>query len=308
MPYYTPLRYPGGKRRLTPAIKYLLEKNGVKDVEYAEPYAGGAAIALSLLIEEYASVIHINDLSRPVYAFWHSVFNSTEELCQRIENVEITMAEHAWQRSIYDSQETADILDLGFSAFFLNRTNRSGIMTGGVIGGKNQSGPWSLDARFNKKELIQRIRRLGRYRNRVKLYQMDGLDFTNTIISRLPSSAFIFYDPPYIESGEALYLNKYDLNDHRRLAASVIQLEQLWAVTYDEAAIRHRLYEACHRITYQLSYSAQSRYEGKEVMFLSQHLKLPKAWYSSTPIPLGLSTGSEVLMGMAHRAINFIPE
>ena len=303
MPYYTPLRYPGGKRQLIPTIKYLLEKNGLKDVEYAEPYAGGAAIALSLLMEEYASVIHINDLSRPVYAFWHSVFNSTEELCQRIESVEITMAEHARQRSTHDHPETATLLDLGGSAFFLNRTNRSGIMTGGVIGGKSQSGRWLLDVRFNKEELIQRIRRIGRYRHRVRLYQMDGLDFTNKIISRMPSSAFIFYDPPYIERGEALYLNKYDVNDHRRLAARVMQLEQLWAVTYDEAAIRHRLYEACRRITYQLSYSAQTRYRGKEVMFVSRHIKLPKTWYSSTPIPLGLSTRSAVLMGMAHRAI-----
>jgi len=300
MPYYTPLRYPGGKRRLTPAIKYLLEKNRLKDIEYAEPYAGGAAIALSLLMEEYASVIHINDLSRPVYAFWYSVFNSTEELCQRIESVEVTMVEHTRQRGIYSNQGTATLLDLGFSAFFLNRTNRSGIMTGGVIGGKNQSGPWLLDARFNKKELIQRIRRIGRYRHRVRLYQMDGLDFTNKVISLMPSSAFIFYDPPYIESGEALYLNTYDINDHRRLAARIVQLEQLWAVTYDEAAMRHRLYESCRRITYQLSYSAQTRYGGKEVMFVSQHIELPKAWYSSTPVPLAPSTGSKVLMGIAH--------
>jgi len=300
VPYYTPLRYPGGKRRLVPAIRYLLEENGLKDVEYAEPYAGGAAMALSLLMEEYASVIHINDLSRPVYAFWHSVFNSTEELCWRVENVEVTMAEHSRQQAIYADQDTASILDLGFSALFLNRTNRSGIMTGGVIGGKSQSGRWSLTARFNRKELARRIRRLGRFAHRVRLYQMDGLEFTDRVVALMPPSAFAFYDPPYIESGEALYLNDYDIADHRRLATRIAELEQLWAVTYDEAAIRHELYESYRRITYQLSYSAQTRYRGNEVMFVSGRINLPKRWYSPTPVPLVQSAGSGALVGMAH--------
>src|SRR5437588_10043438 len=96
MPFYTPLRYPGGKRRLAPVVMQLLEANNLKDIEYAEPYAGGAAIAFALLFEEYASVIHINDLSRPVYAFWHTVLNDTEELCRRIESVEVIMDE--WHR------------------------------------------------------------------------------------------------------------------------------------------------------------------------------------------------------------------
>jgi len=257
-------------------------------------------MALSLLMEEYASVIHINDLSLPVYAFWHSVFNNTKELCWMVENVEVTMTEHRRQQAIYADQDTSSILDLGFSALFLNRTNRSGIMTGGVIGGKSQSGQWSLAARFNRKELTRRIRKLGRFANRVRLYQMDGLEFTDRVVALMPPSAFVFYDPPYIESGEALYLNDYDITDHRRLATRVAELEQLWAVTYDEAAIRHRLYDSHRRITYQLSYSAQTRYRGNEVMFVSSRIKLPNRWYSATPVPLSRSTGGGGLVGMAH--------
>src|SRR5712692_5100567 len=93
MPFYTPLRYPGGKRRIAPVVMRLLELNGLKDVEYAEPYAGGSAIALALLLEEYASAIHINDLSRPVYAFWHTVLHDSKELCRRIERAKLTVAE-----------------------------------------------------------------------------------------------------------------------------------------------------------------------------------------------------------------------
>src|SRR5215211_6202291 len=131
MPYYTPLRYPGGKRRLAATVVQFLKQNGLKDVKYVEPYAGGAAIALALLLEEYASVVHINDLSRPVYAFWHTLLNDNDGLCRRLDRVKVTMREWRRQRSVYERRETADLADLGFATLFLNRTNRSGIIGGG---------------------------------------------------------------------------------------------------------------------------------------------------------------------------------
>jgi len=140
MPIYTPLRYPGGKRRLAPFVGQLLEQNRLRNVEYAEPYAGGAAIALSLLFEERAACVHINDLSRPVFAFWHSVLNDAANLCQRIRSTRVSMREWERQRAVYDASDTIDLASLGFATLFLNRTNRSGILAGGVIGGKGQTG------------------------------------------------------------------------------------------------------------------------------------------------------------------------
>ena len=284
-------------------VTCLLEENRLYDVEYVEPYAGGAAIALALLFGEYASIVHINDLSRPVYAFWHAVLNNTGELCHRIERVEINMHEWRRQRAIYDNQDTADLTDLGFATLFLNRTNRSGIIGGGVIGGKDQSGTWLLDARFTKTELIKRIRRISRYRSRIRLYQMDALEFTNQVVAHLGANTFAFYDPPYIEKSENLYLNNYTIESHRQLAMRIAQLEQPWVVTYDHAAIEAKLYQRHRRLIYRLSYSAHNRHKGLEVMFLSNRLALPPTWQPATRIPMKPAGDPYPVYGVLEGAI-----
>jgi DNA adenine methylase len=273
--YCSPLRYPGGKRRLTHTVTQLLDANGLKDIHYAEPFAGGASIALALLYGEYASTIHLNDLCRPVYAFWHTVLHENDWLCRRLDRVRVTMRVWDKQRSIYDRQNRAELAELGFAGLFLNRCNRSGIIGGGVIGGREQAGEWNLTARFGKPELIARIRKIGRYANRIRLYQMDGLEFTDKVFPSLGKRGFAFIDPPYIDSGHGLYFNEYGISNHRKLAQRVVRLTQPWAVTYDRAAISSGLYKGRRRVVYDLRYVAQDRYAGREVMFVSDKLALP---------------------------------
>jgi DNA adenine methylase len=297
VPFYSPLRYPGGKRRLTSAVTQLLDANHLTNVTYVEPFAGGAAIGLALLLEEYASTIHINDLSRPVYAFWHTVLHDSKDLCVRIERAKLTVSEWKKQRKVYEDRDSAQLDDLGFAALYLNRTNRSGIIDGGVIGGLEQTAKWGIDARFNPDDLVVRIRRIARYASRIHLYQSEALHFIATTVPELGRNVFVFCDPPYIENGEGLYLNEYNLNDHRTLASKVTELKSPWLVTYDAAAVPARLYPRQRQIVYDLGYSAHTRYAGREVMFLSDKMKLPEGWRQSSPVALSHPKSRNPLFG-----------
>ncbi|MBX3052313.1 MAG: DNA adenine methylase [Caldilineaceae bacterium] len=276
MPFYSPFRYPGGKRKLANFIKLIFIKNDLLDGDYIEPYAGGAGVALSLLFDEYVRRIYINDLDPSVYSFWHSVLNSTDHLCQLIHDTSVTIDE--WQRQ-KQLQIESDVshLELGFSTFFLNRTNRSGIISGGVIGGKKQIGNWKLDARYNKKDLIKRIERIARFRDRIHLFNLDASVFIDNVLPRIGKRSLSYFDPPYYVKGQQLlYTNFYGEREHESVAKQIQQLENLWIVSYDDAFEIRSLYADRRVLHYGLNYSAQDRYLGAEVMFFCDDLLIPE--------------------------------
>lgn len=273
--FNTPLRYPGGKGRLTQFVIDVLKLNRLEGGHYVEPYAGGAAIAISLLQLEYVSKVHINDLNRSVHAFWNAVLNEPDALCNRISRTRVSMREWHRQRAI-QLAECPDPLDLAFSTFFLNRTNRSGIILGGVIGGKEQTGPWKLDARYQKKNLIARIERIADLSHRIELYNMDAGALLCEVLPKLPSRTLTYLDPPYYVKGKDLYQNHYMHQDHEAIAGLVAKIKQPWMVSYDNTREIRDMYSKYPQRTFGLKYSAQSRYEGSEVLISSHDLKLPR--------------------------------
>lgn len=273
----SPLRYPGGKGRLAPFISRLMEQNNLTGGHYAEPYAGGAAIALTLLFDEYASVVHINDIDRGVFAFWHSVLNEPDELCRLITTYKVSV--HNWrrQRAIQKEKASASLLELGFSTFFMNRTNRSGIITGGVIGGREQEGPFGIDARFNRADLVRRIKRVAGFRDRIRLSCDDAIVFLRRLETELPAKSITYCDPPYLVKGRTrLYANYYDEDAHEEIARELYgSFTRPWVVSYDYAPQIVRLYSESKRIVYDLNYSVRDRYRGKEVMIFGPRLRVP---------------------------------
>jgi DNA adenine methylase len=274
--FTSPLRYPGGKGMLANFMKLVIARNGLLDGHYVEVYAGGAGVVWSLLLAEYVQHVHVNDIDRALYAFWTSVLEETDELSRLIRDTKISMPVWRRQRQILNRPTEHSTVQLGFATFFLNRTNRSGIIGGGVIGGQRQTGTWKLDARFNKRDLITRIEKIARYRRRISLSRLDAADFLRQVVPTLPPKTLLYLDPPYYVKGGGLYEHHYHHHDHVLIAGMVKQLEKpAWVVSYDAAPEILRLYRGFRRQEYDLAYSAQERYAGTEVMFFGPQLRVP---------------------------------
>ena len=274
--HLSPLRYPGGKARLAPYVAAIFDVNGLCDGHYAEPYAGGAGVALSLLVSERASIIHLNDIDRGGYAFWHSVLHATEQLCRLIETASLSVDGWQARRTEYFECERDDLLTLGFATFFLNRTNRSGIVRGGIIGGLDQQAEWGIDARFNREDLVRRVERCATFGDRIRLTNMDAIEFLGTLATSLPERSLTYCDPPYLVKGtRRLYTNWYEPNDHADVADTLAAYPLPWLVTYDAVPEIRALYEWAPSLEYDLSYSASERYRGTEAIFHAPELRLP---------------------------------
>ncbi len=277
MDFHSPLRYPGGKGKIAGFIHKVFEKNLLQDGYYIEPYAGGASVALSLLINEYASKVIINDLDRSIYSFWHSAINETEDLCRLINDTNLNIREWRNQQEIQKNKAEVSLLELGFSTFYLNRSNRSGIIKAGVIGGINQDGEWKMDARFNKKDLIERIERIADYKSRIKIFNLDACVFLDKIKKEISSKSLIYFDPPYYVKGKELYVNHYKHIDHQKVADKIAMLNDYkWIVSYDSTPEIKSLYGGYKKIEYNLNYSASTASKGKEIMFFSNGLHIPR--------------------------------
>lgn len=276
MAFYSPLRYPGGKGKLSYYIKALIKENNLFDGHYLEPYAGGAGVALELLMEEYVRKIHINDIDPAIFSFWHSVLYETEDLCRLINDTPVDMTTWHEQKAVLANPDQHSSLQIGFATFFLNRTNRSGILKAGVIGGKEQSGQWKLDVRYQKNELLRRINEIASYQSRIGLSNVDSAELIKSLPQGPHNNTLVYLDPPYYAKGQDLYRNFYNHQDHveimRALKSSSIKN---WIVSYDNVDAIREIYKDFRVLEYSLQYTAQQKKIGEEVMIFSNDVLIP---------------------------------
>lgn len=270
----SPLRYPGGKGRLSQYVIDLIEANDLVGGHYVETYAGGAGIAITLLYLEYVSHVHLNDVDSAVYSFWKALVDHTDDLARLVHDTPLTLDERLRQKKVYRDPD-ASTLELGFATFYLNRTNRSGIIHGGVIGGNEQAGAYKIDARFNRVDLVRRIEKVGSYGPRISVYNKDAAEFISGNLKQMAAKTLVYLDPPYYANGSRLYRNTYKHADHAKIAALVGSIQQPWIVSYDNADAIRELYAPFRQQVFGLGYAANSVYEGKEVMVFCDGLKVP---------------------------------
>lgn len=277
-PRISPLRYPGGKAALYSQLRSLIRANGLAGRTYVEPYAGGAGAAVSLIVTGQVSRIAINDLDPAVYAFWRTLVEDPDFLMRHVLRVALTVDEWRNQREIYLSHGDGDLRALGFATFYLNRTNRSGVMNGGPIGGLDQTGNYKIDARFNRGGLIERMRLISLYADQITVTSRDGVAVINDWVGR--DDAFIYADPPYFEKAGTLYLNAFTIEDHERLARVLnAHTGARWLLTYDDVPDVERLYADRRRRPFALHYSAHRIQMATEVAVFSDAVQgLDEAW------------------------------
>lgn len=270
--FYSPLRYPGGKNRLAKFIAQICIDNSMKNC-YVEPYAGGASVALYLLLQEHVDRVVINDYDKSIYAFWFCVLNKPEFLCKKISDTPISIEEWKVQKNIQKNKSNASLEELGFSTLFLNRTNRSGIINAGVIGGYAQKGIYKLDIRFNKKRIIEKIEMIAEHKKQVELKNLDCIQLIETIKDN--RDLIYYFDPPYYLKGSSLYTNAYSDNDHEQLAQKIKAIQNSkWIVSYDNQTAIKKLYRWARSHDYKLNHFSGHFKKGEEMLFFSKNLTL----------------------------------
>lgn len=267
------LRYPGGKSQLSKYVAHLIKKNDSSRT-YIEPFAGGFGIALYLLFNGQVDRIVMNDYDPSIFAVWYAVLNKTEDLISLIDRTNVTLSEWYKQRSIHEEFHTQpQSLENAFSTLFLNRTNVSGIIQGGPIGGQSQAGKYKINCRFNKETLKNKIRRIADNKNRIILNNLDAKEFIRTELPKYDSKdTFIFFDPPYFKQGRNLYLSFPSNEEHRILAEEIVDLtDYKWITTYDyEEEILNLYYPYVQSFEYSLRYSANQKKMAREYLFASK--------------------------------------
>lgn len=246
----------------------MIRDMGMAGCTYVEPYAGGVGAGLSLLVTGQVDRVVINDLDPAIYAFWATVQAEPRLLIERIHSVPLDVAEWRREREIYVAADTSDLFKLGFATFYLNRTNRSGVLNGGPIGGLDQSGNYKIDARFNRDGLAERIRILSLYSDNIIPTSRDGIEVITEYAAK--DDAFIYADPPYFEKAGSLYLNAFAAGDHEDLARVLNSVaDRPWILTYDNVPQVSVLYAERRRREFELHYSAHRVGKAIEVAVLS---------------------------------------
>lgn len=264
----SPLRYPGGKSALAGLFSDVITALGIERARYVEPYAGGAGAGVALLRQGIVEELVINDIDPAVHAFWRSAVDQNAQFIDMVASAPLSIEEWQRQREIYRSRDFSDLLRLGFAFFYLNRTNRSGILNAGVIGGQGQAGQYKIDARFNRATLIERLSAIGALADRITVSDLDG----RTVIQNFAHDdhAFIYIDPPYVQAGSQLYLNAFDGRDHRALASIVTGIDKAhWLMTYDTAPLIESLYRGHFQCRLELTYSARYPGQAEELLVAS---------------------------------------
>lgn len=278
----SPLRYPGGKALLTAYVSGVIEENLLSGCTLYEPYAGGASVSLELLRLGFVANAVLVERDPLVYAFWWCVFNETDYLCDAVETCPVTI--ETWH-ALKLTKIVADphvceftLLQLGVAGLFFNRTNFSGILGAGPIGGVSQESKYKINCRFNKQKLIRQIKAVAKFSDRVDVQFGDAIKFMRDNAEQISTGfSFVYIDPPYYLQGKKLYRHSYTDNDHMALADFIRRQAYPWLLSYDDHPRIRELYADSPMQPIYLDYKVKSNRTAQELVI--SNLVIPPPVY-----------------------------
>lgn len=271
----SPFRYPGGKSQLSGFIRMVIQNLEIRNCTYVEPFAGGAGVAMTLLLDRSVGRVVINDYDKAIYSFWRAIKQEPKRLIDRVLKTPVTIEEWYKQKEVYSSA-TSYSLDLAYATLFLNRTNRSGILTAGPIGGYSQSGKWKLDVRFNREAIAEKINAIANEKDRIEVYNKDIISFLRNYSGKFRGNSFFYFDPPYYNKGQKLYKNFFAPRDHQRIHDVITkEITAPWIITYDDVDKIADMYRGYAMRRFDLMYSAANKGVASELIFFSDIKSCP---------------------------------
>jgi len=282
----SPLRYPGAKRLLLPAIRRLFPEHvGL----LIEPFGGGASVALALLDEGRADRVVMGDADPLVAAFWSVSTGRPDELVEAMRAE--TPSVERWD--YWRATEPGDELEAAVKCLFLNRTSFSGVLHGeaGPLGGRAGRGE-GIAGRWAAETVASRIRHVAElgWGGRITVVAGDWQQ-TVDVGLRMDPDPLVYADPPYVSAGTRLYRESFTAGDHENLAARLTGATYRWVLSYDDHPTTRRLYGSVPGLgRYAVGHSYSTT--GTRQAAASAELLI-----ASTPVPgCGLETWGEADM------------
>lgn len=232
VPQRSPFRYPGGKTWLIPQIRCWFDGFTKRPGLFVEPFAGGGIVGLTVAFERLADQVLLVELDEQVASLWLTMLNGEAEwLADRILSFKVTY------ESVVAELNTSggSLREIAFRTLLRNRTSHGGIMAPGaglIKHGENGKG---IASRWYPHTLAQRVRDIGRIKDRIEFVQGDGLNVIREHVER--SNAVFFIDPPYTAAGKKAGTRLYTYNelDHEALFTLASKLRGDFLMTYDNA-------------------------------------------------------------------------
>ena len=247
MKYTTPLRYPGGKSR---AIKFL-SQHLPKIESYREPFLGGGSMALYVTQTYPNTDVWVNDLYYPLYAFWMTLRDHGQQLCDDLRELKTELGESydAHKMAFDDAKDKLnnDLYESGFNFYVANKCSFSGLTANSSFSKQ------ASRANFT----FRGIDKLPALSELIQGWRITNHSYEEMLYGR---NAFVFLDPPYAIK-DNLYGNKGDMHksfDHEWFAAQACASENKCMITYNSELFIKDRFPDWYQKDWDLTYTMRS--------------------------------------------------